>query len=35
VIAGATSKAQVEANVEAALWHPTLEDLAELDELTA
>ena len=35
VIAGATSKAQVEANAAAAQWQPTLEDLAELDELTA
>ena len=34
VIAGATSRAQVEANAEAARWQPTLEDLAELDELT-
>jgi aryl-alcohol dehydrogenase-like predicted oxidoreductase len=34
VIAGATSRAQVEANVAAATWQPTLDDLAELDELT-
>jgi aryl-alcohol dehydrogenase-like predicted oxidoreductase len=34
VIAGATSRAQVEANVAAASWQPTLDDLAELDELT-
>lgn len=34
VIAGATSRAQVVANVAAAAWQPSLEDLAELDELT-
>ncbi|MGH8963048.1 MAG: aldo/keto reductase [Jatrophihabitantaceae bacterium] len=35
VIAGATSRAQVQANVAAGEWQPTLEDLAELDELTS
>jgi len=35
VIAGATSAAQVVANVAAGNWQPTLQDLAELDELTA
>jgi aryl-alcohol dehydrogenase-like predicted oxidoreductase len=35
VIAGATSAAQVVANVVAGNWQPTLQDLAELDELTA
>jgi aryl-alcohol dehydrogenase-like predicted oxidoreductase len=35
VIAGATSPAQVAANVAAGAWQPSLEDLAELDELTA
>jgi aryl-alcohol dehydrogenase-like predicted oxidoreductase len=35
VIAGATSRAQVSANVAAGAWSPTLDDLAELDELTA
>ena len=35
VIAGATSAAQVRANVAAGAWAPTLEDLAELDALTA
>ncbi|MCW2646706.1 MAG: hypothetical protein QOF87_410 [Pseudonocardiales bacterium] len=35
VIAGATSRAQVSANVAAGAWPPTLDDLAELDELTA
>jgi aryl-alcohol dehydrogenase-like predicted oxidoreductase len=34
VIAGATSRAQVSANVAAGAWQPTLDDLAELDELT-
>jgi aryl-alcohol dehydrogenase-like predicted oxidoreductase len=34
VIAGATSPAQVQENVAAATWQPTLDDLAELDELT-
>lgn len=34
VIAGATSRDQVERNVAAGEWEPTLEDLAELDELT-
>jgi aryl-alcohol dehydrogenase-like predicted oxidoreductase len=32
VIAGATSREQVRANVAAAAWQPTLDDLAELDE---
>jgi aryl-alcohol dehydrogenase-like predicted oxidoreductase len=35
VIAGATSRAQVSANVAAGAWQPSLDDLAELDELTA
>ncbi|MEP6597854.1 MAG: aldo/keto reductase [Actinomycetota bacterium] len=35
VIAGATSAAQVVANVEAGLWQPSAEDLAELDTLTS
>lgn len=35
VIAGATSRQQVAANVAAGGWQPTLEDLAELDEITA
>ena len=35
VIAGATSKAQVQANVAAGQWCPSDEDLAELDEITA
>ncbi|HEV7192924.1 MAG TPA: aldo/keto reductase [Jatrophihabitantaceae bacterium] len=35
VIAGATSAEQVRANVAAARWQPTLDDLAELDELTS
>jgi aryl-alcohol dehydrogenase-like predicted oxidoreductase len=35
VIAGATSADQVKANVAAARWHPSLDDLAELDELTS
>ncbi|MDT7570883.1 MAG: hypothetical protein QOE05_1057, partial [Actinomycetota bacterium] len=34
VIAGATSREQVTANVAAGQWQPTLADLAELDELT-
>ncbi|MEO6885346.1 MAG: aldo/keto reductase [Jatrophihabitantaceae bacterium] len=34
VIAGATSAAQVTANVAAGTWQPSLEDLAELDEIT-
>jgi aryl-alcohol dehydrogenase-like predicted oxidoreductase len=34
VIAGATSAEQVRANVRAARWQPTAEDLAELDALT-
>ncbi|MFN2517884.1 MAG: aldo/keto reductase [Jatrophihabitantaceae bacterium] len=35
VIAGATSRAQVSANVAAGTWQPGLDDLAELDTLTA
>jgi len=35
VIAGATSAKQVHANVAAAAWEPTPEELAELDALTA
>jgi aryl-alcohol dehydrogenase-like predicted oxidoreductase len=35
VIAGATSREQVAKNVAAGNWQPTLEDLAELDEMTA
>ena len=35
VIAGATSAAQIVANVAAGNWQPSLQDLAELDELTA
>jgi aryl-alcohol dehydrogenase-like predicted oxidoreductase len=35
VIAGATSKAQVDANVAAGEWEPSGEDLVELDEITA
>jgi aryl-alcohol dehydrogenase-like predicted oxidoreductase len=35
VIAGATSREQVVKNVAAGSWQPTLEDLAELDELTS
>jgi aryl-alcohol dehydrogenase-like predicted oxidoreductase len=34
VIAGATSREQVERNVSAGHWQPTLEDLAALDDLT-
>jgi aryl-alcohol dehydrogenase-like predicted oxidoreductase len=34
VIAGATRPEQIEQNVTAGLWEPTLEDLAALDELT-
>ena len=34
VIAGATSRQQVEANVRAGLWQPSLADLAELNEIT-
>jgi aryl-alcohol dehydrogenase-like predicted oxidoreductase len=34
VIAGATTPEQVAANVAAGNWHPTDEDLAELDEIT-
>jgi aryl-alcohol dehydrogenase-like predicted oxidoreductase len=35
VIAGATSREQVAANVAAGNWQPTLEDLAELDAITS
>lgn len=35
VIAGATSPEQVRANVAAGAWEPSVEDLAELDRLTA
>jgi aryl-alcohol dehydrogenase-like predicted oxidoreductase len=35
VIAGATSREQVAKNVAAGSWQPTLEDLAELDEMTS
>lgn len=35
VIAGATSRKQVAANVAAGAWQPPPEDLAELDEITA
>jgi|SRR4051794_11602700 len=35
VIAGATSPEQVRKNVAAGNWQPTLEDLAELDEITS
>jgi aryl-alcohol dehydrogenase-like predicted oxidoreductase len=35
VIAGATSRTQVAANVAAGAWRPALNDLAELDEITA
>jgi aryl-alcohol dehydrogenase-like predicted oxidoreductase len=35
VIAGATTRDQVRANVAAGSWQPTLDDLAELDELTS
>ena len=34
VIAGATSVAQVQQNVEAGLWEPSAADLAELDRIT-
>jgi aryl-alcohol dehydrogenase-like predicted oxidoreductase len=34
VIAGATSREQVAANVAAGHWQPSVDDLAELDELT-
>lgn len=33
VIAGASRPQQVEANVAAAAWHPTVEDLAEIDKI--
>jgi aryl-alcohol dehydrogenase-like predicted oxidoreductase len=35
VIAGATTAEQVTANVRAGNWHPTQEDLEELDEITS
>jgi aryl-alcohol dehydrogenase-like predicted oxidoreductase len=35
VIAGATSPEQVAANVAAGVWQPTVDDLAELDRITA
>ncbi|HEY7046519.1 MAG TPA: aldo/keto reductase [Jatrophihabitantaceae bacterium] len=35
VIAGATSRAQVMANVAAGDWRPSVDDLAELDKLTS
>ena len=35
VIAGATSREQVSANVAAGAWQPGLDDLAELDEITS
>ena len=35
VVAGATSREQVRRNVRAADWQPSLDELAELDELTA
>lgn len=35
VIAGATSAAQVHANVAAGLWEPTAEDLVTIDEITS
>ena len=35
MIAGATTAEQVAANVAAAAWEPTDDDLAALDELTA
>ena len=35
VIAGATSAEQVRANVAAGAWHPSAEDIAELDEITS
>jgi aryl-alcohol dehydrogenase-like predicted oxidoreductase len=35
IIAGATTREQVRVNVTAASWQPTLDDLAELDELTS
>ncbi len=35
VIAGATSREQVERNAAAGTWSPSLEELAELDELTS
>ena len=35
VIAGATKVEQIEQNVAAGLWEPTVEDLAELRRITA
>jgi len=35
VIAGVTSPQQLEQNVQAGLWRPTDEELAEIDEITA
>jgi aryl-alcohol dehydrogenase-like predicted oxidoreductase len=35
VIAGATSRGQVERNVAAGIWRPTADDLAEIDKITA
>ncbi|HEU4567468.1 MAG TPA: aldo/keto reductase [Marmoricola sp.] len=35
VIAGATSRAQVQANVAAGRWRPSADDLAELDRITS
>ena len=35
VIAGATSRAQIVANVAAGTWRPTVDDWAELDKLTS
>ncbi|HET8558969.1 MAG TPA: aldo/keto reductase [Marmoricola sp.] len=34
MIAGATSRSQVEANVAAGAWQPSVDDLEELDRLT-
>jgi aryl-alcohol dehydrogenase-like predicted oxidoreductase len=34
VIAGATSREQVQANVAAGNWQPSAEDVVELDEIT-
>jgi aryl-alcohol dehydrogenase-like predicted oxidoreductase len=35
VIAGATAPEQVEANVRAAEWRPSREDMDEIDRITA
>jgi len=35
VIAGATTPEQVEANVRAAAWAPSREDMDEIDRITA